>query len=69
MFLTRTVAAEICMEAKSNEAAYNALKILDKNKVLKFELSWDSPYTSLFCITYIIPQDRDTRSHQGEYAE
>ncbi|KAK7689999.1 hypothetical protein QCA50_006641 [Cerrena zonata] len=39
MFLTRTVAAEICMEAKANEAAYNALKILDKNKVLKFELS------------------------------
>ncbi|CAL1713118.1 unnamed protein product [Somion occarium] len=39
MFLTRTVAAEICMEAKSNEAAYNALKILDKTGVLRFELS------------------------------
>ncbi|KAI0781991.1 hypothetical protein C8Q75DRAFT_789273 [Abortiporus biennis] len=38
MFLSRTVAAEICMEAKSNEAAYNALKALDQEGCLKFEL-------------------------------
>lgn len=38
MFLSRTVAAEICMEAKTNEAAYTALKRLDKEGVLKFEL-------------------------------
>ncbi|KAI0761934.1 hypothetical protein BD413DRAFT_616676 [Trametes elegans] len=39
MFLSRTVAAEICMEAKTNEAAYTALKRLDKEGVLRFELS------------------------------
>ncbi|KAI0335899.1 hypothetical protein GY45DRAFT_1267365 [Cubamyces sp. BRFM 1775] len=39
MFLSRTVAAEICMEAKTNEPAYTALKRLDKNGVLRFELS------------------------------
>ncbi|KAH9950579.1 hypothetical protein B0H21DRAFT_722324 [Amylocystis lapponica] len=38
MFLSRTVAAEICMEAKTNEPAYMALKRLDKEGVLKFEL-------------------------------
>lgn len=26
MFVTRTVAAEVCLEAKTNDAAYNALK-------------------------------------------
>ena len=40
MFLSRTVAAEICMEAKSNEQAYNALKRLDKEGYLRFELSY-----------------------------
>ncbi|KAI1789621.1 hypothetical protein LXA43DRAFT_974195 [Ganoderma leucocontextum] len=39
MFLTRTVAAEICMEAKTNEPAYTALKRLDKEGVLRYELS------------------------------
>ncbi|EIW59522.1 uncharacterized protein TRAVEDRAFT_28653 [Trametes versicolor FP-101664 SS1] len=39
MFLSRTVAAEICMEAKTNEPAYTALKRLDKEGVLRFELA------------------------------
>ncbi|KAH8104584.1 hypothetical protein BXZ70DRAFT_596840 [Cristinia sonorae] len=39
MFLSRTVAAEICMEAKSNEPAYEALKILDKEGLLRFSLA------------------------------
>ncbi|KAF7797419.1 hypothetical protein EIP86_008614 [Pleurotus ostreatoroseus] len=39
MFLTRTVAAEICMEAKSNEPAYSALKRLDRAGLLRFKLS------------------------------
>lgn len=39
MFVSRTVAAEVCMEAKSNEAAYKALKQLDKSGRLLFELS------------------------------
>jgi hypothetical protein len=39
MFLTRTVAAEICMEAPTNEHAYKALKYLDKTGDLRFELS------------------------------
>ncbi|KAI0947141.1 hypothetical protein AcV7_009642 [Taiwanofungus camphoratus] len=39
MFLSRTVAAEICMEARMNEPAYTALKMLDKEGSLKFELS------------------------------
>lgn len=40
MFLSRTVAAEICMEAKTNEPAYMALKRLDKEGILRFELSY-----------------------------
>jgi hypothetical protein len=39
MFLTRTVAAEVCMEAKTNESAYKALKKLDELGDLLFELS------------------------------
>ncbi|OJA08806.1 hypothetical protein AZE42_01301 [Rhizopogon vesiculosus] len=39
MFLSRTVAAEICMESKSNESAYRALKSLDRAKELLFDLS------------------------------
>ncbi|KAI0086520.1 hypothetical protein BDY19DRAFT_1093207 [Irpex rosettiformis] len=39
MFLSRTVAAEICMEAKTNDQAYNALKRLDKEGFLRFELA------------------------------
>ena len=38
MFLSRTVAAEVCMEAKVNEPAYSALKELDKTGDLLFEL-------------------------------
>lgn len=38
MFLSRTVAAEICMEAKSNESAYRALKCLDRSGELLFKL-------------------------------
>ena len=40
MFLSRTVAAEICMEAKTNDQAYNALKRLDKEGFLRFELTY-----------------------------
>ncbi|KAG5221334.1 terpene cyclase [Salix suchowensis] len=39
MFLSRTVAAEVCMEAKTNEAAYLALQRLDKAGELRFDLS------------------------------
>lgn len=38
MFLSRTVAAEICMESKVNESAYEALKTLHKEGDLKFDL-------------------------------
>ncbi|KAN0087454.1 hypothetical protein V8E55_006075 [Tylopilus felleus] len=38
MFLSRTVAAEICMEAKSNESAYRALRALDRSGELLFKL-------------------------------
>ncbi|KAJ6584983.1 hypothetical protein B0H19DRAFT_1107570 [Mycena capillaripes] len=39
MFVTRTVAAEVCLEAKTNEAAYNALKQLDRAGDLPFSLT------------------------------
>ncbi|KIM89376.1 hypothetical protein PILCRDRAFT_813299 [Piloderma croceum F 1598] len=39
MFLSRTVAGEVCMEAKMNELAYAALKKLDQSGDLLFELS------------------------------
>ncbi|KAJ7288304.1 hypothetical protein C8J57DRAFT_1047482, partial [Mycena rebaudengoi] len=39
MFVTRTVAAEVCLEAKTNDAAYNALKKLDRAGDLPFTLS------------------------------
>ncbi|KAF8967162.1 hypothetical protein BDZ97DRAFT_570221 [Flammula alnicola] len=39
MFVSRTVAAEVCMEAKVNEVGYAALKQLDKSGALRFELS------------------------------
>ena len=44
MFLSRTVAAEICMEVKVNEPAYKALRRLDKDGLLKFDLAY------VFCI-------------------
>jgi len=43
MFVSRTVAAEVCMEAKANEVGYAALKQLDKSGHLRFELSYVSP--------------------------
>ncbi|KAG5648430.1 hypothetical protein DXG03_005004 [Asterophora parasitica] len=39
MFVSRTVAAEVCMEAKMNVGAYGALKTLDKSGGLRFELA------------------------------
>ncbi|RDB17847.1 hypothetical protein Hypma_000771 [Hypsizygus marmoreus] len=39
MFVSRTVAAEVCMEAKLNPTGYAALKQLDKSGHLRFELS------------------------------
>lgn len=41
IFVTRTVAAEICMEAKLNDAGYAALKLLDQSGHLRFELRFD----------------------------
>ncbi|KAG6837627.1 hypothetical protein H0H93_006148 [Arthromyces matolae] len=38
MFISRTIAAEVCMEAKLNVAGYHALKVLDKSGDLRFEL-------------------------------
>jgi hypothetical protein len=46
MFLSRTVAAEVCMEAKVNEPAYSALKELDKSGDLLFDLPY-VPLTAL----------------------
>jgi hypothetical protein len=43
MFVSRTVAAEVCMEAKSNDIGYTALKLLDKSGHLRFELSYVLP--------------------------
>ncbi|KAJ7212114.1 hypothetical protein GGX14DRAFT_447478 [Mycena pura] len=39
MFVTRTVAAEVCLEAKTNEAGYIALKQLDRAGDLAFSLT------------------------------
>ncbi|KAK7048365.1 hypothetical protein R3P38DRAFT_2868905 [Favolaschia claudopus] len=39
MFVTRTVAAEVCLEVKTNEAAYRALKQLDRTGDLPFSLA------------------------------
>ncbi|KAF5382555.1 hypothetical protein D9615_002846 [Tricholomella constricta] len=39
MFVSRTVAAEVCMEAKVNIGGYSALKTLDKSGDLRFELA------------------------------
>ncbi|GJJ15656.1 hypothetical protein Clacol_009934 [Clathrus columnatus] len=38
MFLSRTVAAEVCMECRSNEAGYLALKALEALNELRFSL-------------------------------
>jgi hypothetical protein len=56
MFLSRTVAAEVCMEAKSNEFAYAALKKLDESGDLLFELRCVSMTPSMVITeTFIIP--------------
>lgn len=39
MFVSRTVAAEVCMESKANELGYSALKQLNKSGDLLFELA------------------------------
>ncbi len=38
MFVSRTVAAEVCMEAKYNSNGYNALKSLNVTNDLVFNL-------------------------------
>ncbi|KZV70211.1 hypothetical protein PENSPDRAFT_665250 [Peniophora sp. CONT] len=38
LFLSRTVAAEICLEAKANKVAYDVLKALDRDGLLRFDL-------------------------------
>jgi hypothetical protein len=50
MFLSRTVAAEVCMEAKTNEIAFAALNKLDQSGDLLFELS----YVSAFCFRELL---------------
>jgi hypothetical protein len=39
MFVSRTVAAEVCMEANINEQGYMALKKLDVARKLPYTLS------------------------------
>lgn len=39
MFVSRTVAAEVCMEAKANDVGYTALKHLNKSGDLLFDLA------------------------------
>lgn len=39
MFVSRTVAAEVCMEAKTNDVGYSALKQLGKGGKLRFDLA------------------------------
>lgn len=38
MFLRRSIAAEVCMEACANRPAYTALKKLDRRDELRFHL-------------------------------
>jgi hypothetical protein len=47
MFVSRTVAAEVLMEAESNRAGYAALKTLDRDGGLRFSLAYVS--FSLLC--------------------
>ncbi|KZV83443.1 hypothetical protein EXIGLDRAFT_683841 [Exidia glandulosa HHB12029] len=57
MFVKRTVAAEVCMEACSNEPAYSALKKLDRRDELRFNLSdVVSDLLSLFVRTRSVTQ-------------
>lgn len=50
MFVSRTVAAEVCMEGQSNEPAYKALKSLDRKGDLRFELSYVKSFWFIGCI-------------------
>ena len=40
MFVSRTVAAEVLMEAETNDAGYAALKTLDREGDLRFSLAY-----------------------------
>lgn len=51
MFVSRTVAAEVCMEAKSNDIGYSALKQLDKSKDLLFDLRYVSISSKISLLT------------------
>jgi hypothetical protein len=44
MFVSRTVAAEVLMEAESNRAGYAALKTLDREGGLRFSLAYVSSH-------------------------
>lgn len=44
MFISRTVAAEVLMEAESNRAGYAALKTLDREGGLRFSLAYVSSH-------------------------
>lgn len=48
MFVSRTVAANVLMEAESNRAGYAALKTLDREGGLRF---------SLACVSFPLPYD------------
>ena len=39
MFVSRTVAAEVCMEAQTNVTAFSVLRTLDSKGELRFDLS------------------------------
>lgn len=54
MFVSRTIAAEVCMEAKFNEVGYNALKELDKSGDLCFELSYVPPLLLRSYLSFIL---------------
>jgi hypothetical protein len=40
MFVSRTVAAEVLMEAETNDTGYAVLKALDREGALRFSLSY-----------------------------
>ena len=59
MFISRTVAAEVLMEAESNRAGYAALKTLDREGGLRFSLAYvSSPHPYDFiehtCISSLV---------------
>lgn len=59
MFVSRTVAGEVLMEAESNRAGYAALKTLDREGGLRFSLAYVSsppPYDFIerTCISSLV---------------